>query len=92
MHQTCNGMITLKTHWYSSHGNSFFANLLNAFSINKVQTEVNYYFDEHSHIKGNITNSFFGVEINTSIKLNPINGFNEIKINNYTLINNESNN
>ena len=70
----------------------FFANLLNTFSINKVQTQVNYYFDEHSHIKGNIANSFFGVEINTSIKLNPINGFNEIKINNYTLINNESNN
>jgi len=68
----------------------FFANLVNAFSINKIQTQVDYYFDEHSHIKGNITNRFFGVELNTSAKLNPINGFDEIKINNYTLTNNES--
>jgi urea transporter/murein DD-endopeptidase MepM/ murein hydrolase activator NlpD len=68
----------------------FFANLVNAFSINKIQTQVNYFFDDHSHIKGNITNRFFGIELNTSVKLNPINGFDEIKINNYTLTNNES--
>jgi len=68
----------------------FFAGLLNALSIHKVQTKVDYYVADNSHIKGTITNKFFGIKTQTSVKFDPINGFNEIKINNYTLTNNEN--
>ncbi len=68
----------------------FFAGLLNALSIHKVQTKVDYCFADNSHVKGAITNKFFGIKIQTSVKFDPINGFNEIKINNYTLTNNEN--
>ena len=68
----------------------FFAGLLNALSIHKVQTKVDYYFADNSHVKGTITNKFFGIKTQTSVKFDPINGFNEIKINNYTLTNNEN--
>jgi len=66
----------------------FFAGLLNALSIQKVQTKAHYRFADFSYIRGTIKNKFFGVEIKTSVKFDPINGFNEIKINNYTLTNN----
>jgi len=68
----------------------FFAGLLNALSIHKVQTKVDYYFADNNHVKGTITNKFFGIKTQTSVKFDPINGFNEIKINNYTLTNNEN--
>jgi hypothetical protein len=38
------------------------------------------------HIKGKITNKFFNVDMDTSVKFDPIIGFKEIKINNYTIV------
>jgi urea transporter len=64
----------------------FFASLLNSLSIHKVQTEVEYHSMDIGHIRGKITNKFFDIDMDTSVKFDPIIGFKEIKINNYTIV------
>ena len=66
------------------------ANFINSLSLHNVYTQVEYYSVDKNLVKGKIYNKFFNVNIESSVEFDPIIGFKEIKINNYTMKANDS--
>ena len=62
------------------------ASVLNSFYNKTVNTFAEYQYQSENLVTGKIYNKFYGIEIDTSIKLDPVSRFEEIKVANYRLI------
>ncbi len=62
------------------------ASLLNSFYNNWVATHSSYHFIDETSVSGNIKTPFFGIEIKTHIKLDPISRFKEIQVGKFKLV------
>ncbi|VAW61414.1 Peptidase, M23/M37 family [hydrothermal vent metagenome] len=71
----------LLNNWQSS-----IANLLNSFYINWVSSHAEYHFDNETTVRGKISNRFFNFKLETTILLDPVKRFKEIRFGDYRLV------
>ncbi|MBT4838323.1 MAG: peptidoglycan DD-metalloendopeptidase family protein [Methylococcales bacterium] len=62
------------------------ASLLNSFKTDAVSTHADYHYVDENTVKGKVINKFFGVELDTLIKLDPLSRFKEIEVAEYRFV------
>ena len=65
----------------------FISSLLNTINHEWINTQARYYFETDTLVKGQIRNSFFDIQLDTEVELDPVLKFKEIRVGDYRLVN-----